>query len=263
MSDKILYVNGCSWSYGNGIEQDPSIQVLPLTNRKALQRQLNWASVLSRKLKRTVLNDSEGGGSNARMVRTTCEYLQSLPESAYEDLIVVLGWTTVDRNEIYLEDGDVGVWGILNATQPVSDHKRPVSKDFFKKVDAWQKQYVELVYNHYSNYQKYFQEMYLMSNVLENLGIQYVFFNSLPWRRDSWTHPANFDATVEFKKEIESIMNPKILNTRDCNDNLNCMSIFCRDNNIPMAADHHTMIEGHKRWADHLYREMIQLGYVS
>jgi hypothetical protein len=262
MSDKILYVNGCSWSYGDGIEQDPLLQTIPLSKRYAFRRHLNWGSLLAKKLGRTIINDSKGGGSNARMVRTTCEYLQSLPESAYKDLTVVLGWTTVDRNEIYLEDGDVGVWGILNATQPVSDHKRPVSKDFFKKVDAWQKQYVELVYNHYSNYQKYFQEMYLISNMLENLGIQYVFFNSLPWR-NCWTHPVDFDPTIEFKKQIASVMSPKILNTRDCNDNLNCMAIFCRDNSIPMAADHHTMIEGHRRWADHLHREMIQLGYVS
>lgn len=262
MSDKILYVNGCSWSYGNGIEQDPRLKHLPIASRKTFQQQLNWPSVLSRRLRTRLINHSEGGGSNARMVRVTCEYLQSLPESAYKDIIVVLGWTTVDRAEIYLEDGDIGVWGILNATQPVSDHQRPVSKEFLKKVDAWQKQYVELVFNYKSNYQKYFQEMYLMSNVLENLGIQYVFFNSLPWRH-SWTHPIDLDITTEFKSQIAAVSKPNILNTRDCNDNLNCMSLFCRDNNMPMAADYHTMIEGHGRWANHLYDEMFKLGYVN
>jgi hypothetical protein len=31
------------------------------------------------------------------------------------------------------------------------------------------------------------------------------------------------------------------------------MSTFCLKNNLPMAADNHTMIEGHDKWAIHLF----------
>ena len=88
-----------------------------------------------------------------------------------------------------------------------------------------------------------------MSNLLENLGIKYVFFSSLPWKNST-----SIKIILEsFEEEIRELKKPNILQTRECDDSLNVMSTFCLKNNLPMAADNHTMIEGHDKWAIHLF----------
>ena len=127
---KILYANGCSWTAGNGISYDPLIQNLPLEERLTASSDYNWATLLSKKLRMKCINQAQGAGSNKRMVRTTCEFLQQLSDDEYKNLFVVLGWTTVDRNEIYLQEDKIGAWCMFNATQPVSSHNPPFSKSF-------------------------------------------------------------------------------------------------------------------------------------
>lgn len=252
---KLLYTNGCSWTAGNGIEHDPFVMDRPLHERWAAHTEYNWATVLSTKLDMQCINQSQGAGSNKRMVRTTCEYLQGLPEDQYKNLFVVLGWSTVDRNEIYLQEEDRGEWCIFNATQPISSHHPPFTKHFLKEADSYQREHITTAYNYYSNYFSFFQEMYFMSNLLENLKIPYLFFSSLPWRRYA-THPGNVNIEEVFDVTLNKLIKPQILNTRKCDDSYNVMSDFCRVNNIPMAPDHHTMIEGHRLWAEHLYNEI-------
>ena len=151
---------------------------------------------------------------------------------------------------------------MFNATQPISSHNPPFSKSFLKDADSFQREYISCAYNHTANYLAFFQEMYLMSNLLENLGISYLFFSSLPWRR-SWTHPADVDIEKEFPVQLSKLKKSQILNTRDCDDSQNVMAEFCRINNMPMAPDHHTMVQGHRAWAEHLYTEIQKLNYAN
>ncbi len=259
---KTLYANGCSWTAGNGIEHDPIVADRPLHEKWAAHNEYNWAKVLADKMNMRYINQSQGAGSNKRMVRTTCEFLQQLPNSEYKNLFVVLGWSTVDRNEIFLQEGNNGHWCMFNATQPISSHNPPFSKSFLRDADSFQREYISCAYNHTANYLAFFQEMYLMSNLLENLGIPYLFFSSLPWRR-SWTHPADVDIEQEFPVQLSKLKKAQILNTRDCDDSQNVMAEFCRVNSLPMAPDHHTMVQGHKAWAEHLYTEIQKLNYAN
>lgn len=259
---KILYANGCSWTAGNGVEFDPILQSLSLVDRWSEQKKHNWAIYLSKIMGMSCVNQSVGAGSNKRMVRKTCEYLQSIPEAQYKDLFVVLGWTTVDRNEIFLQEEDKEEWCIMNATQTISSHNPPFSKNFLREIDSFQREYITTAYNFKANYYAFFQEMYLMSNLLENLKIPYLFFSSLPWRR-SWTHPSDIDIEKDFSVQLAKLKKPQILNTRDCNDSDNVMSEYCNFYKMPMAPDHHTMIEGNKKWAEHLYKEIKKIDYDS
>lgn len=258
-----LYTNGCSWSAGNGIEHDPLLGSMPLSDRWNYLLKYAWPSVLAEKLKVECLNEALGAGSNARMVRTTCDFLRNYPKEKYKSLVVVLGWTTVDRSEIYLSNAGREGWCMFNATQPVSSHKPPFRPDFdmeyINRIDSWQEDYLLDVFSYHNNYTKFFQEMYLMSNLLENLGIKYVFFSSLPWRNMWLPDYDRFDVVQQFEHEISVLQKPCILNTRDCDESLNVMSEFCRINKVPMAKDHHTMIEGHKSWGDHLYQEFVNI----
>ena len=92
---KTLYANGCSWTAGNGIEHDPIVADKSLHEKWAAHNEYNWAKVLADKMNMRYINQSQGAGSNKRMVRTTCEFLQQLPDSEYKNLFVVLGWSTV------------------------------------------------------------------------------------------------------------------------------------------------------------------------
>jgi hypothetical protein len=255
-----LYANGCSWTAGNGIQDDPFLADIKLPQRWNYLIEYAWPNVLATKLGVSHHNEALGAGSNARMVRTTCDFIRRYPKEKYSNLLVVLGWTTVDRNEIYLRNGGKEGWCMFNASQPISSHLPPFRPDFdndyVKRVDSWQKDYLIDIYSHHNNYVKFFQEMYLMSNLLENLGIKYLFFSSLPWRNAWFPVHDNFNVNERFANEINVLQKPNILNTRDGSEHLNVMSEFCREHDILMATDHHTMIDGHREWGNHLYKEL-------
>jgi|694.fasta_scaffold56004_5 hypothetical protein len=251
-----LYTNGCSWTAGNGIEQDPLFSELPVHERWEKLTQLSWPNILAQRLGVPCQNDALGAASNQRMVRTTIDFLQNYKGDPSK-LFIVLGWTTVDRNEIFLQEEDKSGWILFNSTQPVSSPGahwlHGFSDKFFKRVDSWQKDYLIYIYSSYERYHEFFKELYLMKNLMENLGVKWVFFNTLRWRNFSffWTRTPQFDPEKEFEKQIQNLRCPNMLNFD--NDKNNVMELWCKNENVPMAADHHTMVEGHQRWADHLY----------
>jgi hypothetical protein len=256
---KHLYTNGCSWTAGNGIEADPSLADIPFNEKWSYLNKLGWPGKLASFLNVSFTNEAQGAGSNKRMIRTTCDFLRKYPKDECKNLLVVLGWTTVDRNEMYLQENDtLKGWCMFNASQPVSSHGVPFrpnfSQNFLRNIDEWQKQYVTDFFSVHSNYSYYFQEMYLMSNLLENLNIKYLFFSSLPWK--NMIYGGGPEALQPFSKEINELKKPNILQTRDCDDSLNVMFQYCQQNKIPFAPDHHTMIEGHAEWAKHLFSEI-------
>lgn len=256
-----LYTNGCSWTAGNGIEQDPIISHVPYPEKYRFLLELNWPKKLSDHLRVPFMNEAQGAGSNKRMIRTTCDFLRKYPKSEYENLLVVLGWTTADRNEIYFEENEnTRGWCLFNASQPVSSHGVPFrpdfSSNFLNSIDEWQKQYVGDFFSVHSNYSYYFQELYLMSNMLENLKIKYLFFSSLPWKTMIYKGQGDDVVFLPFETEINELKKPNILQTRDCDDSLNVMWDFCKHNNLPMAPDFHTMSVGHAEWAKHLHSEL-------
>lgn len=261
-----LYANGCSWTAGHGIQDHDSLQHMPVSERWNQIPVYAWPSVLAKKLNVQHINHAQGAGSNKRMVRTTIDWLHSYPKENYDKLLVVLGWTTVDRNEFYIkEDDNTKGWCLCNASQLISSHGHPLipnfSKSFLKNIDNWHKDYLTYIFNYKANYTYFFQEMWLMSNLLENLGIKYLFFNSLPWKNFYMPKWDNIDLYNEFKTEINALKKPQILSTRDNmpDERFNVMSEFVRLNSLPMAKDHHTSIEGHSEWANHLYNELRNL----
>lgn len=261
-----LYANGCSWTAGHGIQDHEKFKDLDIPSRWNQLPVYAWPAALSKLLGVDHTNHGQGAGSNKRMVRTTIDWLHTYPKEKYKSLLVVLGWTTVDRNEFYIkENEDKRGWCICNASQLISSYGYPLvpdfSKDFLSRIDDWHKDYLTTIFNNRANYTYFFQEMWLMSNLLENLGIKYVFFNSLPWKTFYMPEYDKVDLTKEFSKEIEALKKPQILSTREGipDERNNVMSEFVRLNSLPMAKDHHTMIEGHEAWAKHLHAEINQI----
>ncbi len=252
-----LYVNGDSWTYGNGIDEDPQVLAdglkIPLfTDERLLY---TWGSVLGKKLGVNITNGSIGGGSNARIVRTTCDFLQQYPTEEYKNLLVILGWTTVERNEIFINrDGYSEKYYAFNAAQKFSDQfNKDVSPDinrFNNTINVYQRGYVTNVQNNEMNITSYFTQLTLMKNLLDNLKIKYIFFNAIPW------HWLQLEQDVaKFEGRLISHAGTKFIGslTRET------MSSFIEDNDYPMSTCKHTMTVGHKAWADRIYSELEKI----
>jgi len=248
MNKKILFANGCSWTAGNGIEFDPLLSHIEKKEHHVYQRKYAWPQILADLNKSRCINLAQGGGSNKRMVRTTCDFLFKTDPLTYEDLTVVLGWTTLDRNEVFISENGNEEWAIFNA-QEIPQYEK-FSKSYLREVEEYRKKYITHIFNAIPNYISFFQEMYLMSNLLENLNIKYLFFSSLPW---TWNFGQSIDIKEKFYREIDILTKPTILNIPPGD---NTMGDFCQQNNIPMTHEHHTMIEGHKRWAFYLNEKL-------
>jgi len=236
---KLLYANGCSWTAGNGIQEDKNFEPGKRLDEYA------WPKVLADKLGYEVTNSSEGAGSNQRIVRTTVNFVKTIPESQRKDVLVVIGWTTPERGEIYLSDEHVQYpgWYKFNAAQKFSDQFHPstiVPKEYVKKIDDYQRMYVEHVHSQHANLVNYFQQKYLLANLLQNLGIKHCFFNSLPgiWHPDQTM--MNF-----YKEQQASIVTPNMVQVTE-------MHHLLREKGIKLSSCVHPMIDGHRVWAEYL-----------
>ena len=200
---KRLVVNGCSWTAGNELEHSP--EFMTLITEAGLRKQnpndlndwnlldsnnvhvstfdkfydkLNWAGYLREKLAvPELINLSTGGGSNTRILRTTIDYIMTLPESERAETLIVVGWTIAERDEIYVANS----WQRWNATQTFSStvDRLTLNEDkLIKKLDKFQEDYIALVHNDYHAVYRYFQQSYFLSNLLDNLGILFFFFNA-------------------------------------------------------------------------------------
>lgn len=250
-----LYVNGDSWTYGNGIDEDPTIKEMglkiPLFNDE--RSSLAWPGHLGKKLGVRVKNDSLGGASNARIVRTTCNFLNKYPKDAYDGLCVIIGWTTIERSEIYIDREGYKDYYSFNAAQKFSDQfNLDISKDvrnFNKIIDTYQKQYVTYLFSNKAAMSTYFTQVITMQNTLENLGIKYMFFNAIPW------HWLNHTEQTEFEERLLANASEKFLGSL----NRETFTSFIEKHNYPMSSCIHPMLDGHIAWSERLYSELKRL----
>lgn len=265
-----LYVNGCSWTMGSELETDPNL--ITLLKEKELQyyeptnplnlnlvdkngnfagssldyfNNFNWAGRLKEHLNvDNLINDALGGASNSRILRTTIDFLLTLPQEKRQSTLVVIGWTDTGRDEILFQN----TWQYFNVTQPFSTTAHDiVDANILKKVDKFQEEYIVNIHEDRVGVQKYFQGVYLLSNLLENLGIRYYFFSALPqW----WTAGhLKIDHVVEdeFPVYVEWYENHRFIHPMSDN-----MFVFIANSEYPKGKYEHPLSEGHRAWADYL-----------
>lgn len=230
-----LYTNGCSWTAGNGISEDPLYYGDD-------PKRFTWPRWLAEELGiPNVINDSLGGGSNQRIKRMTVDFVQSLSDAECKDTLIVLGFTTVERNEIYISEHGVGDWYRFNAAQKFSDYNYPeLSTEKKKAVDKLLQSYVAEAYDNAAALEMFYHDVYLLKNLMENRGIRYVFFCALPLL--SWL-PDN--RAKEFSDMLQSrIDSDRILRQP--------MAHFLADNKYRMTSCIHPFIDGQIAWAKNL-----------
>lgn len=246
----VLYANGCSWTAGNGIEHDPLFQKVPVDNLSRAWTQLSWPAHLSSLIGAdTYINDAMGGGSNQRIVRTTCDFIRTWARTKDSNLVVVIGWTSCERREIYAKYHDCAGYISLNPWQKFSDQIKNSAK-------TWSKYLIkELTHYHWlhSRYLmdpqdstgQFLREVWLLSNMLDNLGIKYLFFSSISGFGFPGTGIIMDDAMAA---TVDHMSHPRFMGM----DKDYTMSRFCYDQGHALSPCHHPMISAHKAWAEHL-----------
>ena len=170
----ILYVNGDSHSAGAELvknyafaDDDPTHKHLgrrphpdciPHTYGYKLAQTLNAGFYL----------DAESGSSNARILRTTQQFLQ---DNRKQDVFVLIGWTSWDREE--WQDGDTYYQVTAGGTDSVPDY---MVEDYKEWVIRQTKQEVDRKRTLWQNYIMQF------SSDLDALGVKHLF-----WHTDEYT----------------------------------------------------------------------------
>ena len=126
----ILFVNGDSHTAAAEAvnpyafaEDDPALAPLGRTPHPD-NLAVSWGRLLSLSLKAGFHSAAESASSNARILRTTREWLRQ--QVVYDDLLVVIQWSTWEREE-WLYDGvyyQVGASGIDHVPQALQEKYR-------------------------------------------------------------------------------------------------------------------------------------------
>jgi hypothetical protein len=123
--------------------------------------QVSWGKLLSLSLQAGFKCDAESASSNARIIRTTQEYLSK--RSTSDDILVIIQWSTWEREE-WLHDGiyyQVNASGIDHVPQALQEKYR----QYIMGID-WQTK-TEEAHNQIWEFHK----------ELEAQGIKHIFFN--------------------------------------------------------------------------------------
>jgi len=264
----MLYVNGCSWTAGLELEHEEELfnewakSQPPYTNKTDLNlvefyNMYNWGAYLGAKLNMPVVNESIGGGSNQRMIRTTLNYINKLTKEQQQELVVVLGWTSAERNEIYVDDPAIRGWHRFNMTQPFSDflgpYEKETAKHTIKSIEELQKHYTATGISLVGCVETYLQQQFMMKNTLEHLGIKYLFFQSVPAWWDTWLGENVYEKYATELKLTEHPANIGIY----FND---AMQTVCNLKGFQHGPAMHVLRDGHKYWAEEvLYPKLMEL----
>jgi hypothetical protein len=226
---KYLYTNGDSWTHGDEIVD------LPGYDSASTKYYNTWPWFLSQSLNIPIcVNDAQGGASNIRIFRRTLDYINKWigQGKSPNDLLIVLGWTTPERNEVAHTEA------IYSMT--VQDYLRFHSIDVDEKL---LKDYHKAYYNIYSDsYGEYMTAMYMtnLRMLCKGLGIKYYDFIAIG------KHPAHWQEIIKRTWNLE-ITDMYFKNT---------WSGAAYENKWPHHRYLHPTIETQKIWADILAKEL-------
>lgn len=274
-----LFVNGCSWTLGYLLEEQSEvmnharsigyeISETKVTSKHGINvpfpplevyNNFNWAGNVAKELNiPNIINHSEGGGSNARIVRTTVEYVRSLTAEQKSKTFIVIGWSLPDRNELYFDDKHgKSTWFFFNASQPFETltPAQLFEPAFMERISRFWENYVVDVHNTYACIYNFFQQSELLANFLENQGIKYYFFNSFPVFWEWKDIPQN---KIQELYNLANSYNSKypVLPTTDT------FAEFVGLNETLRLSDGHPNSLAYKLWAQHIVEDMKTKGIV-
>ncbi len=186
----VLYANGDSFTWGTGIG---NLTAKPQFHWKHFEQARlidTWPGKLGKLMECQFINDGWAGGSNARMVRRTKQFVNDIEDCA--DVYVVLGWSTAVRieyarpiNEVdtvvpYRFQGRTGPYDIDGDTTYVQIQESGLNspRDPFYQGD---KDYQKKFYMENSDsdlFVQYLEQVIDLQQFLESKKVKYLFFNA-------------------------------------------------------------------------------------
>ena len=137
----ILYVNGDSHAAGAEAVNtyafaDDDIKYVALGKRPHPDNlNVSWGMRLSKILNLGLNCDAESGSSNDRIIRTTHEFIDRRGNLGYPYTVVVIGWSTWEREEWY--DEEENHWCQISATK--ADYRQKETEAHSKIYELHQK----------------------------------------------------------------------------------------------------------------------------
>ena len=140
----MLYVNGDSHTAGAEAanthafaEDDPKLKMLGRLPHPD-NVNVSWGKKLAELLKYSFFCDAESAASNTRIIRTTKDWIDNT-KTPYDELLVIIGWSTWEREEWFI-DGEYHQVGARGIDDIPASHKDKY-KEFVTNVDWKQKTY--------------------------------------------------------------------------------------------------------------------------
>jgi hypothetical protein len=272
-----VYTNGCSWTEGHFLHEDPVVSrhvidagykiqndnnFLTITDKnnmglaypyRFVYDEFNWSGHVAKNLNANLINHATGAGSNSKMIRTTLDFINNSTPEELASTLVILQWTLLDRDELFLTDGQTAQWVKFNPAQKYSDLERCFAPEFNNTVDKYWELHAAYIHTFEGRLSKYFQDIYLMHNLLKSKNIRHYFFNGFP---------IGFGApklvNLDFSKWFE------IYATEIEPNALNCFDTFSEfiyntqhaTGQVLTISDGHPNAAGHKLWAEHIIADM-------
>lgn len=162
---KVLYVNGCSHSCGCEISYVGSC-------REPADLEKSWGGYIARHYGLEHVNDAVPGQSNYAIYSNTIHSVLNLLETYRpEEIMVVIGWTSIDRTEVIYNNK-------LYRFVPAMDNL-PYFKELPKAIQEAFRNFI-LMTDYENNSNNEFSLIYYnMVNFLKLHNIDYCFFNAI------------------------------------------------------------------------------------
>jgi len=232
-----IYVNGCSFTYGDEL-QSP--------------RDSAWPMLLGKKLDATVVNDAVVGGTNYRTVYRTIKHLNNSFD------LYIIAWTTNTRFTFYKSDNNFEINfnpQLVNKLYKDQSFYRDWGKtlyaNWFNELYAfklWLQQIIQL--------QAVIKKPYLMINTMDNhlknwLVKKNQFINSVKWliNFDIMSDDQIFDEYQEIQYYVSCIETEKFYRW-------NNFSITDLCTQFPCGAGGHILENGHTHLAELIYNHL-------
>ena len=235
----ILYTNGCSHvAAGEAVnnhcfaEDDSKYFYL---KRKPHPENLavSFSAILAKLLQARLYCDAESAASNVRIVRTTQEFLNGhYKKQVNEDVFVLIGWTTWEREE-WLHEGEYYQVNSSGVDEVPDALREKYKKWVVENATQWQ--------THQDNWHT---KVWDLHQELNEHNIKHLFFNSYmslnlindqkDWG-NTYVSPYNEDQTYY------NVLKSKGYKTRQDRDN------------------GHYMSDGHQAWAHHLLPHLTKV----
>lgn len=219
----ILYVNGDSHAAGAEInntyafaDDDPTIH----NNKDPHPENIvdSFGYQLAKKLNYDFVTDARSGASNERIVRTTEEFLKS-----NHNVFVLIGWSSFDRTEVKIDSNYYQFSPGFN------------SKEHNKNVQQYYKNYIDSI-DVKKNMYHWHREILNLKRKLDKNNISYLFFNTYQVfninKRTNWQN--RYIGAYDTEESYWHWLHNRGYST--------------------VNHGYHYGADGHKTWADRLYK---------